>query len=121
MGMLTHRILLTALAAISTLTAEFARAEAWKCSSTRGFVCSEAGCVQGMPKISLAIDFSSKTLSRCDEKGCDDYPITVEAAGAFISAFYAPTAFFKAVSDGSSYMEVATLGLTTYTYFGRCQ
>ena len=67
------------------------------------------------------LDFDRKTYSRCDSKGCNQYPMLVAPAGAFVSAVYNPSAIFKATADGSEYVEVATLGLTTYSQWGRCR
>jgi len=67
------------------------------------------------------LDFDRKTYSRCDNKGCDQYPMVAVPSGAFLNVVYNPSAIFKATADGSAYVEVATLGLVTYSQFGTCR
>jgi hypothetical protein len=69
----------------------------------------------------LIVDFDRKTYSRCESKGCDDYQMVAIPSGIFVNVVYNPSSIFKATADGHQYVEVATLGLVTFSQFGTCR
>ena len=98
-----------------------ALAETWRCDATRAVTCADGACNPGNPTIWLLVDFDAATYSRCDDKGCDLYPLNAMVSGVFINASYNPGAFFKALQDASQFIEVVTQQLQTITYFGACR
>ena len=93
----------------------------WVCRPKQLYACGVDGCQAGDAKTEVRLDFLHGTYSRCDQKGCDQYPMTYEASGVFTTAQPNSGAFLKVLNDGSEYMEVATLGLSTLVYFGSCE
>jgi hypothetical protein len=92
----------------------------WRCTPSTHFVCDASHCKNAQPIIWIELDFSKKQYRRCDQKGCDSYAMESSTAGIFTSVFINIGTLFKARNDGSDFVEVATLGTTTYNYFGKC-
>ena len=101
----------------------------WRCTPTVLHVCNATACekLSGEKKltspVSVRLDFSENSYSRCDAKGCDSYPMEVLASGIFTTVALPgrPGIFLKALNDGSEYVEVASLHLGTYQNFGSCK
>ena len=98
-----------------------ALAATWQCVPDSEIVCSAGACQSVQPTTRSLVDFDSSAYSRCDSKSCDRYPMVSAKSGIFVSVQFAPGTLFKATADGSAYVEVVTLGVQTYSYFGRCQ
>lgn len=97
------------------------RAPKWRCQIERQYVCDVQGCIQQKPSIWLTLDFPKLEYKRCDTKGCDTYPLSVANSGIFTHVGYGwGGTIFKAVNDGSAFVEVATSGTSTYNGFGSC-
>ncbi len=88
----------------------------WVCRPKRLYACGVDGCQAGDAKTEVRLDFLHGAYSRCDQ-----YPMTYEASGVFTTAQPNSGACLTVLNDGSEYMEVATLGLSTLVYFGSCE
>ncbi len=95
------------------------RAERWDCDIQVQFVCSAKGCEKVAPSIQLRIDFPSETYQRCDGQGCDAHSMFASVAGIYTTISQVGS-FLKALNDGSEFVEVATLGTSTWNGFGMC-
>lgn len=97
------------------------RAVRWDCPTLVKEVCTSDGCESATPTITIKIDFEDSTYSRCDTRGCDTFSFLLPfPSGIFTIIEPAPGTFFKALSDGSEFVEVATAGLSVHTAHGRC-
>jgi hypothetical protein len=98
------------------------RAPLWRCSYDSRYSCDASGCRAFEGDGWSLIDFPQETYSRCDSKGCDAYPMTWATAGIFTSGTFGPGAgaFFRTVNNGSSYIEVMTMGVSSVNNFGQC-
>ncbi len=97
------------------------RAVRWVCPTLVKEVCAADGCDSATPTITIHLDFESSTYSRCDAQGCDTFTLPLlGASGIYTILEPARGTFFKALSDGSAFVEVATLGLSVHTAHGRC-
>lgn len=100
----------------------YERAPRWVCKPSERQTCDKDGCAPAPATVSIKLNFQETTYSRCDEKGCDDYPMDFASSGIFTTATpQRHGSFIKVVNDGSEYMEVATLMLQVYVYFGACK
>ena len=99
------------------------KASRWQCVSNRAFQCSQKGCQENSPTITVKIDFTHDEYKRCDHKGCDTYMLTSETSGMFttITLLGHSGTFFKALNDGREYTEVASLHTNLFMNFGSCQ
>jgi hypothetical protein len=89
-------------------------AEKWQCTQGQG-------CLPIDNKIVIRMDETQKTYSRCDAKGCDDFPALFNQAGSFVNvAIPANGLLAKFGADGSGFVEVTTLGSTVLLSFGSC-
>jgi hypothetical protein len=114
-----RNVLLTIAALLCWPTS--ASADVWRCEAFRVVVCDRTECQQSKPSVWLMLDFERQTYTRCDNKGCDQYQMTTVPSGMFVNVVYNSSSIFKATVDGSNYIEVATLGLTTYLQFRTCR
>lgn len=99
------------------------RALRWECSPSVRYVCTAEGCERKPSLVSVRLDLAEKTYARCDNKGCDSYPMTFSTGGIFttVSLPASGSAFLKIVNDGSQYIEVASVGLAVHQNFGACK
>ncbi len=94
----------------------------WVCKAKQLQVCNVEGCRSQETETEARLDFLQKTYSRCDDNGCESYPMTYEQSGIFtVAQPDSRSAFLKVINDGSEYMEVATVWLDTYVFFGSCK
>lgn len=92
----------------------------WRCVPSSKFVCSQAACKPVQPTVVVLLDFPMQTYQRCDEKGCDTHHLEKSFSGIFTVAAPSAGAFLKALNDGRSYVEVATLGFDVHLSYGAC-
>jgi hypothetical protein len=96
------------------------RGEKWECVPAHRFVCTREGCERDSGRVSVRLDFGANTYSRCDEKGCDTYPMLYSGSGIFTTARAHGGTFLKVLNDGSQYVEVVSLHLAIHQSFGKC-
>lgn len=92
----------------------------WLCDISAQFSCDKGECKKVRPAVWISIDFSTKKYQRCDTKGCDSRPLATSTSGIYTNIFFAPGTFFKAVNDGSEFVEVVSLGTAILNGFGKC-
>ena len=99
------------------------RALQWECTPAIRFVCTSTGCEKQRGVVSVRLNLAESVYSRCDNKGCDSYPMTFSSEGIFTTVILPGRGgtFFKVVNDGSEYLEIATLHLVSHQYFGTCK
>ncbi len=97
------------------------RASKWRCEAAVKFSCSMKGCGEVGVTVWVNLDFRAQQYQRCDSKGCDTYQMIHSGSGIYtiIEPNNSGT-FMKVVNDGSEFMEVATLGTSSFTSLGRC-
>jgi len=98
------------------------RALRWQCSPATKFQCTKEGCEAMQPTVWVTLDFQTSSYSRCDRKGCDRYEMRESVSGIYTSVALVdrPGTLFKAVNDGSEFVEVITLGTTLMSSYGIC-
>jgi hypothetical protein len=116
-----QRIVITAAALVMVVVAEPVHAAPIACSIDQKFSCGRSsGCEAVSPGgFYNLIDEERQTFSRCDEKGCDEYPAIFTRSGLFINITIVPGAFAK-LSDSRGLVEVVTLGLGVLVSYGTC-
>ena len=102
------------------------------CSIDQKFSCGgPRGCEAVSPGRSYnLIDEERQTFSRCDDRGCDEYPAIFTPSGAFTYITFAPTAFAKLSNSNRTaemagipplqFQETASSGLGVLVSFGTC-
>ena len=100
-----------------------ALAQPIRCEVTSKFTCNPGGCRAHKLGAFNLIDFDRRKFSRCDRKGCDDYPAVVsQPQGEYIIIDIPGRGIFAKLSnDGSEYVEVISLGTVILLSFGRCR
>jgi hypothetical protein len=84
--------------------------------------CDPTGCKQIKTTIWNLIDLESGRYSRCDNKGCDHYKISEKKSGIYLNIkLQGKATFAKMNSDGSNFIEVATLGVVALVSHGSCK
>lgn len=97
------------------------RSSGWICQPDKTIRCSVEGCEETTPSIMLVLDFSKKKYSRCDSEGCSDFMMNYSKGGVFtLVDLTGRGVFLKASNDGSSFIDVATIGLGSIQNFGIC-
>lgn len=99
------------------------RGSAWKCIPDTRDVCTPEGCKSAEPSVFVVIDFDKNQYARCDNRGCDSYPMTESNAGMFstVSLPENPGMFLKVENDGAHYTEVVSLHFDVMISRGTCQ
>lgn len=92
----------------------------WSCVPTSKFLCSEATCKSIQPTVTVFLDFPMQKYQRCDEKGCTTHQLSKTSSGIYTVATPSEGAFLKALNDGRSFVEVATLGFDIHLSYGAC-
>jgi len=108
---------------LCALLASPAAAETMTCRITAKHSCDPAsGCRSILPGVWNVLDVTRHTYARCDARGCDTYDASFSRSGAFI-VIDIPTRGMvaKVAADRSSFLEVATLGMTALNSFGACE
>jgi hypothetical protein len=99
------------------------RALRWECTPSVLHVCTSEGCKRTPATVSVRLDLEKNTYARCDEAGCDSYPMTFSKSGIFtiVNLPNNGSTFLKVVNDGSEYLEVQSLILAVFQSFGTCK
>lgn len=116
-----NKLILLLVLAMSQLGASSVGAEEWYCSPTVKFYCERKGCKNIQPTVWVTLDFSTQSYGRCDKQGCDQYSMTSSVSGIYILAVAQGGTILKMMNDGSEFVEVVSLGTTTYISFGSCE
>jgi hypothetical protein len=105
------------------LLASPAAAEPMTCRITTKHSCDPAGgCKKIPPGVWNVLDAARQTYARCDARGCDTYDASFSPSGAFIVIDVPSRGMVaKVAADKSSFLEVATLGMTALNSFGSCE
>jgi len=94
------------------------------CLPEKKFFCSIDGCEPHNIGVFNLISGNSKdgSLSRCDKKPCDTYPVTKSESGNFKVLQTEPEhgMLFKMSYVDLSYTEIVTLGTDSFITFGKC-
>jgi len=99
-----------------------ATAEPLRCEPVTKHFCSGGICEMVKPTTWNIVWPTDGKISRCDNQGCDIYEADVYTSGIFIILEVAGRGFLlKMERDGSSYIEVATLGTDVYLSYGQCK
>ncbi len=116
------RTALGALILASLMLVTPAMAGSLRCDITARHSCSDEGCKPNQLGGWNVIDLDRKLFSRCDDKGCDHYDTEISISGRFyIIEIIGHGAIAKMEVDGSSYLEVTTLGTIALLSFWSCQ
>lgn len=100
------------------------------CLPTSSFNCSLDGCTPAAPATYYFVDYGTEsgTYFRCDAKGCDQYPITVNPSGKFTQfmpsqgqAMLFKIATGNVLGTKGEFVDVATIGTGTIVSFGKCK
>ena len=122
----TTRTILTSLALIVLINlsvATKADATSIRCDIATKWSCSETGCKTATPTIYNLMNFDTAKYSRCDQKGCDAYEVTVTRSGNYLNIL-APQKSMLAKLGGSNlehFTEVVTLGTVVLVSHGKCE
>lgn len=92
----------------------------WTCVPTSKFLCNEASCKSIQPSVTVFLDFPMQNYQRCDEKECATFRLSKTSSGIYTVASLSGGAFLKALNDGRSFVEVATLGFDIHLSYGVC-
>jgi hypothetical protein len=93
-----------------------------KCEFGSRFWCDSGGCKTSKSKVWNLIDVERSRLSRCDNNGCDHYPIISDPSGLFVNIIVPGRSMFvKLTRDASEYAEMVTMGMSFQLSFGSCK
>lgn len=83
--------------------------------------CDQSGCRAAPSSVFNKVDIDTRTLSRCDNNGCDHYTALLSVSGAYIN-FSVPKNGLMARLDtaSSQWTEIATIGGTVLVSFEIC-
>ena len=92
------------------------------CEIAHKSICENDGTCKSTPiGIWNEIDFARGTFARCDRNGCDRYPMLTEQSGLYTNVIIRPGMMAKYNHNKSDYLEIVTLGTTSYISFGSCK
>ena len=100
-----------------------AAAQVLRCDIASKYRCeANGGCQKVAAGVWNIVNFPKQTFARCDVKGCDTYPAQFVTSGAFINiALPQGGMLARMSSDGSMFLETATLMGTALVSFGACR
>ena len=82
----------------------------------------EEGVQDSPVSVLVRLDVKNQLYSRCDLKGCDDYPARFTPSGIFIVIDVPKRGLVaKMAMDGSQFVEVVTTGINAIVSFGSCK
>ena len=123
--MLAGRSVLSLLTLLlgTSLGSQPAAAQVLRCDIATKYQCDAgSGCQRAAPGLWNVIDLQKQTISRCDSKGCDTYPARFAVSGAYINIALPERGMMaKLASDGSTFMETASLTNAVLVSFGSCK
>jgi hypothetical protein len=80
------------------------------------------GCKTVPVSVLVRLDVKNQLYSRCDLKGCDDYPARFTPSGIFIVIDVPRKGMVaKMAMNGSQFVEVVTTGINAIVSFGSCK
>jgi len=80
------------------------------------------GCKTVPVSVLVRLDVKNQLHSRCDLKGCDDYPARFTPSGIFIVIDVPRKGMVaKMAMNGSQFVEVVTTGINAIGGFGSCK
>ena len=92
------------------------------CEIDAKYACAAIGCEPNRLDMWNVTDLDGGQFSRCDRNGCDTYPAMITQSGLFyVIEATGHGAMAKLAIDGSSYLEVATVGTVALISFGSCR
>src|SRR3989339_31816 len=100
------------------------------CFPTSRFNCSVDGCSPAAPATYYFVDHGTEsgTYFRCDAKGCDPYPITVNPSGEFTQfmpsqgqAMLFKVATGDILGNKGDFVDIATMGTGAIVSTGKCE
>ena len=101
-----------------------AHAARWRCDISEKWNCQpgQGGCQAAVIEIVNYIDTDQGKYSRCDQKGCDTYDAQISTSGIYMHIDLPGRGVFaKMATDGSTFLETATLMMMTLVSFGKCK
>jgi hypothetical protein len=124
-GLLTMRNLaVNAALIICILSPVEAHAARWRCDITEKWNCQpgQGGCQAAVIGVANYIDTDHGKYSRCDQKGCDTFDAHLSTSGIYMHIDLPGRGVFaKMATDGSMFLETATLMMMTLVSFGKCK
>jgi hypothetical protein len=118
------RFAVNAALIICILSPVQAHAARWRCDITEKWNSQpgQGGCQAAVTGIVNYIDTDQSKYSRCDQKGCDTFDAQLSTSGAFTHVDLTGRGVFaKMATDGSMFLETATLMMMTLVSFGKCK
>jgi hypothetical protein len=92
-----------------------------KCQPLSRTVCEGTDCKSAEPAIALLLDKPAGVVSRCDDKGCDNYRAQFNSGGAFTNIQSdIPNGYMVKVFGKEQYLEIATTLLVSHISTGSC-
>ena len=104
-----------------TARALYERAPRWRCAIVQQYHCTEHGCREVPPTVTIVLDFARRRYERCDANGCGRHSLSVRTGGIYTTLSPGPGTFLKVVNDGSRFVEVTSAAMETFTGYGRCE
>ena len=98
------------------------RVPRWQCRAEKRNDCGPDGCDAVEPTVWVNLDFPASKYERCDQAGCDEYPMEARASGIFtiVTLPRQPGTFLKSLNNGSESVEVTSSGTGVLVAHGRC-
>ncbi len=99
-----------------------ALAQELRCDIVTKFFCgADSGCQKNEVSVWNTVDLDTQEFSRCDQNGCDTYPVSTTPSGKFtIIDVPGHGMFAKMTADGSDYVEVVSVLTGVLVSFGQC-
>ena len=118
-----RRAILLVVPFVVLLLPPSASAQALRCDIATKYRCdASGGCQKVAASVWNIIDVAKQTIARCDAKGCDTYSAQFAVSGDFVNIALPMNGMLaKMSSDGSSFMETATLTGVALVSFGSCR
>jgi len=100
------------------------------CFPTSRFDCGGGSCTPVAPAAYFFVDYGTEsgTYFRCDAKGCDSYPVSVNQSGEFTQfvplqgqAMLFKVATGDILGNKGEFIDIATLGTGTVISSGKCE
>lgn len=100
------------------------------CFPTSRFDCGGGNCTPVAPATYYFVDYGTEsgTYFRCDQKGCDSYPVKVNPSGEFTQfipsqgqAMLFKVATGDVLGNKGEFVDIATLGTGAIVSAGKCE
>ncbi len=102
----------------------------FSCFPTSRFDCGGGSCTPKVPATYYFVDYGTEsgTYFRCDAKGCDSYPVSVNQSGEFTQfiplqgqAMLFKVATGDILGNKGEFIDIATFGTGTIISSGKCE